>query len=79
MPTIKKLVDLIRVIGDGASIIYIQDILILPTYQRREIGSDLMKRILALYPDYYQINLLTRDEKKTSRSIETSDLSLLTS
>ncbi|WP_056970827.1 GNAT family N-acetyltransferase [Liquorilactobacillus vini] len=73
------MVGLIRVIGDGASIIYIQDILILPTYQRKGIGSDLIKRILALYPDYYQINLLTSDEKKTSRSIETSDLSLLTS
>ncbi|WP_243259117.1 GNAT family N-acetyltransferase [Clostridium sp. 'deep sea'] len=36
-----KLVGLIRVIGDGATIIYIQDLLVDPQYQKNGIGKAL--------------------------------------
>ncbi|MGG5461626.1 GNAT family N-acetyltransferase [Clostridium sp. B9] len=41
-----KLVGLIRVVGDGVSIIYIQDLLVLPEYQGNGIGKGLIKSIL---------------------------------
>lgn len=56
-----KLVGLIRVVGDGQTIIYIQDILVLENYQNQGIGSELMKRILLKYVDVRQKVLLTND------------------
>lgn len=61
----EKLVGLIRAIGDGASILYIQDILVDPTYQRRGIGSQLMQRLVADNSDIRQMVLITDDTVKT--------------
>jgi ribosomal protein S18 acetylase RimI-like enzyme len=55
----ERLVGLIRVVGDGMTIIYIQDILILPDYQRQGIGRTLMNHILEKYQDVRQIILTT--------------------
>lgn len=55
------LVGLARVIGDGSTIIYIQDILVLKAYQRRGIGSHFITTILDEYEDIRQIILLTED------------------
>lgn len=65
-----KLVGIVRVVGDGASLVYIQDILVLPSYQRRGIGKELIERVLFEYPEYYQINLLTAREEKTMNFYE---------
>lgn len=59
-----KLVGLIRAVGDGASIIFIQDLLILPEYQRRGIGSRLLQILMEKYKKVYQLQLLTDDSKK---------------
>lgn len=56
---------IIRVVGDGYSIVHIQDILILPEYQRSGIGTALIKRILEMYKDVYQKSLLTDNTEKT--------------
>ncbi|WP_283695171.1 GNAT family N-acetyltransferase [Clostridium perfringens] len=58
------LVGLIRVIGDGYSIIYIQDILILQKYQNRGIGKRLIEIILDKYKNVRQKVLLTDKEEK---------------
>ncbi len=60
-----KLVGLARVVGDGYTIIYIQDILILKDYQKRGIGSKILKLILKKYESVRQIILLTDDTEKT--------------
>ena len=57
----KRLVGIIRAVGDGVSVLYIQDLLIHPEYQRRGIGSKLLKEMLLLYPDVNQTVLLTDD------------------
>jgi GNAT superfamily N-acetyltransferase len=57
-----QLIGLIRTIGDGETIIYIQDILILKAYKRQGIGRHLMKQILDKYQDVRQIVLLTDSE-----------------
>lgn len=58
------LVGLIRVAGDGHSIIYIQDILILQKYQNRGIGKRLIEIILDKYKNVMQKVLLTDKEEK---------------
>lgn len=59
------MVGLARVVGDGYTIIYIQDILILKDYQKRGIGSKILKLILKKYESVRQIILLTDDTEKT--------------
>lgn len=60
-----KLIGIIRAVGDGASIIYIQDILVHPDHQRQGIGSKLLASMLAHYSTVYQICLMTDDTEKT--------------
>ncbi|KPU26290.1 hypothetical protein TR13x_10775 [Caloranaerobacter sp. TR13] len=60
-----KLVGLIRVVGDGQTIIYIQDILVLDSYKRNGIGSKLLSLILDKYKDVRQKVLLTNDSEET--------------
>ena len=61
----EKLVGIIRVVGDGFSVLFIQDILVLPEYQRKGIGTKLLKSMLALYPEVYQTQLVTDKTEKT--------------
>lgn len=66
----KNLVGIIRVVGDGHSIIYIQDIIVRPDYQRCGIGSKLLQEILSMYSHVYQKILLTMKEEKTIKFYE---------
>ena len=61
----EKLIGIIRVVGDGCSIVYIQDIIVLPEYQRKGIGTALIKHILEMYQDVYQKTLFTDNTEKT--------------
>lgn len=60
-----KLLGIVRVVGDGYSIIYIQDILILPEYQRKGIGRALMEKVLDAYKHVYQKTLMTDNTEKS--------------
>ena len=59
----EKLVGLIRTIGDGLTILYIQDILVLKEYQKKGIGSTLLKEVLGKYKHVRQKVLLTEEAK----------------
>ncbi len=61
----EKLLGIIRVVGDGHSIVFIQDIIVLPAYQRYGIGRALMNKILEIYQNVYQKVLLTDNTDKT--------------
>ena len=61
----EKIVGLVRLIGDGFSSVFVQDLIVLPTYQRQGIGSTLMKQALSDYKDIYQIQLATEESEKT--------------
>ena len=61
----KQLVGLIRAVGDGETILFIQDLLVLPEYQRRGIGKQLIEALLARLPEVRQRVLLTDDDPKT--------------
>ena len=59
-----KLVGLIRVVGDGLTIVFIQDLLVYPQYQRRGIGRSLLQQTLERFKNVYQIQLATEQSDK---------------
>ena len=60
-----RLVGIIRAVGDGRTIVFVQDIIVLPEYQRKGIGTKLLKAVVEKYKDVYQIELLTDNTEKT--------------
>ena len=60
-----ELLGIIRTVGDEATIVFIQDIIVLPEYRRRGIGTRLIKAIMERYNDVYQMELLTDNTEKT--------------
>lgn len=61
----EELLGLIRAVGDGATIVFVQDILVFPDKQRQGVGTALLKAILDRYPDVRQIELATDNTPKT--------------
>lgn len=61
----EKLIGIIRTVGDGATIVYIQDIIVHPEHQGRGVGSALIAEILERFRFVRQIVLLTDDTEKT--------------
>ena len=61
----EKLIGIIRVVGDGHSVVFIQDLLVYPEYQRQGIGTALLKQILQDYKHVYQKHLFTDNTEKT--------------
>ena len=61
----EKLVGIIRAVGDGQTIVFVQDIIVLPEYQRKGIGTKLLKAVMDKFHDVYQMELLTDNTEKT--------------
>lgn len=74
-----KLVGILRAVGDGASILFIQDILVYPEYQHQGIGTKLLQMTLEKYKNVYQIQLATDDSTKTVSFYESNGFTNLTS
>ena len=60
-----ELLGLIRVVGDGYTIIFVQDILVFPEKQRQGIGTALLQAVLDRYKEVRQIELVTDNTPKT--------------
>ena len=60
-----ELRGIVRTVGDGATIILVQDILVYPKYQRQGIGTALLKAVLDRFSDVRQIQLVTDNTPKT--------------
>ena len=54
-----RLVGVVRAVGDGYSVVLVQDLLLLPAYQHRGIGTALLRAAMERFPDVYQLQLLT--------------------
>lgn len=52
-----RLLGLVRAVGDGSTVLYIQDLLVAPHCQRRGIGSRLLQAVLGRYPAVRQVLL----------------------
>ncbi|MFS0728859.1 GNAT family N-acetyltransferase [Curtobacterium sp. 1P10AnD] len=57
-----RLVGLARTVSDGATIVYVQDVLVHPEHQRFGIGSALLAEVLRRYEHVRQTVLLTDAE-----------------
>ena len=55
-----RLVGLVNAISDGYLVVYYPHLLVLPEYQRRGIGAELMRRLMARYDGFHQ-HLLVAD------------------
>ncbi len=60
-----KLLGLVRAVGDGHTIVLIQDILVFPEYQRQGIGSKLLQAVLERFSHVRQVQLATDNTPKT--------------
>lgn len=61
----ENLLGIIRTVGDGHTIILVQDLLVFPEYQRKGVGSALLQTILDRYSHVRQIELATDNTPKT--------------
>ncbi len=74
----EELLGIIRAVGDGSTIVFIQDVLVCPERRRQGIGTALIKAVLERYPDVRQIELTTDNEPETKafyRSLGFSEIS----
>ena len=72
-----NLIGFLRAVGDGYSIVYIQDIIVLPEYHRQGIGTQLLRQTLEYFNEVYQIILTTDSELKTIAFYEANGFTAL--
>ena len=60
-----QLLGIIRAVGDGYTVVFVQDILVFPEHQRKGIGSALLQAVLDRYSHVRQIMLATDNTPKT--------------
>ena len=60
----EDLVAYIRLVGDGHSVLLVQDLLVRPDHQRQGIGKKLLEDALATFPHVYQRLLVTERSEK---------------
>jgi GNAT superfamily N-acetyltransferase len=65
-----QLVGLARAVSDGATICYLQDVLVDPGWRRAGVGRKLVARVLDRYAPLRQKVLLTDDEPAQQRFYE---------
>ena len=70
----KRLTGIIRVVGDGETIVFVQDILVHPEYRHKGIGTALLKAILTRYSHVRQIELVTDSRPETIAFYESNGL-----
>mgnify|MGYP004605564175 FL=1 len=75
-----ELIGLIRAVGDGATVVFVQDLLVAPQKQRQGVGTALLKAVLDRYSNVRQLLLTTDNTPKPIafyKSLGFSDLSTL--
>ena len=65
-----RLIGLLLAVGDGETILYVQDILIRPEYQRKGLGRVLLRQLRADAAHIRQLVLLTDDRPETAAFYE---------
>ena len=60
----EALVAYIRLVGDGHSVLLVQDLLVRPDYQRQGIGKKLLEEAFETFPHVYQRLLVTERSEK---------------
>ena len=60
-----KLMGILRAVGDGYTVVFVQNILVFPEHQRKGVGSALLQAVLDRYSHVRQIELATDNTEKT--------------
>lgn len=66
----EKLIGYGRIIGDKTIFLYIQDIMVIPEYQNKHIGTDIMENLLNKVNEYKTINPAIRTYLGASKGKE---------
>jgi GNAT superfamily N-acetyltransferase len=70
----EHLVGLLRAVGDGVTIIYVQDLLVLQSFRRQSIGRQLLTKLLDKYSSVRQLVLITDNTTDTTSFYESCGL-----
>ena len=60
-----ELLGLIRVVGDGHTVVLVQDILVYPSKQRQGVGTALLRAVMERFSTVRQLELVTDNTPKT--------------
>ena len=60
-----ELLGIVRVVGDGFTVVFVQDILVFPDKRRLGAGTALLKAVMERYSGVRQIELTTDDTPET--------------
>lgn len=60
-----RLLGIIRAVGDGSTIVWIQDLLVFPQEQGKGVGTALVNAMMDCYPDVRQMMLATDNTPNT--------------
>lgn len=63
-----RLVGFVRCVGDSEYILYVQDLIVKPSHQRKGIGRELIGKVSEAYPDVRQFVLITDRDDEVSNS-----------
>lgn len=61
----ERLLGIVRTVGDGYTVVFVQDLLVRPEFQRRGIGSALLRAVLDRFCQVRQIQLAADDTLET--------------
>ncbi len=61
----RDLLGIIRAVGDGVTVVFVQDILVYPEHQRKGIGTALLQALLDRFSGVRQIELVTDNTEET--------------
>ncbi len=61
----EELLGILRAVGDGETIVFIQDLLVFPAYQRKGVGTALVQAVLERFHHVRQIELVSDDTPET--------------
>ena len=59
-----ELVGLLRVVGDGETILYIQDLVVIKEHRRHKIATGMVEKVIKKFPHVRQKVLVTEDTEE---------------
>lgn len=60
-----RLIGILRAVGDGCTIVFVQDLLVHPDFQRKGVGSALLQSVMTRYAHVRQLQLTTDDSPES--------------